>query len=134
MRIVSLAVAKRTRGLAVAWAKATHSQLDQEDGMLRVRVARLPTEEGTSTSVATVAPLRSKAEMAFPAILEKVTASGAIFGWVTAWSAILEVLTWPSRIVRVVIAWSAILTAVTAPSASLEVMTAPSAILENVTA
>src|SRR5690554_3269800 len=114
MRTLSLTSAKLMRGKAVVWAKATQFQLDQEDGMLRVTVARLPTEEGTSTSVSTVAPLRSKAAIAFPAILENVTASGASFSWVTALAAIFP--------------------GVTAPSASLEVMTAPSAILENVTA
>src|SRR5690606_1560168 len=66
MRTISLAVAKRVRGTAVVWAKAKQFQLDQSLGMLRVTVARVPTEEGTSTLVATVAPLRSKAEMAAP--------------------------------------------------------------------
>src|SRR5690606_3776734 len=93
-----------SEGLAVAWAKATQFQLDQSLGMLRVTVARLPTEAGTLTLVATVAPLRSNAAMAFPAILPVVTAP----------SARLPVATWPAPI--------------------LEEETAPGAILEKVTA
>src|SRR5690606_14005256 len=79
----------------VAWAKATHSQLDQELGMLRVTVARLPTVEGTLTLVATVAALRSKKEMASPAILVATTAPSAILAAVTASVPILVLVTAP---------------------------------------
>src|SRR5690606_6398055 len=120
--------------MAVAWAKATHSQLDQELGMLRVTVARLPTEEGTTTLVSTVAPLRSNAAIALPAILEKVTASGASCGALTAFGAILAVPTAPSAILAVPTAPSAILELVTAPSLILAQVTAWSAILAVVTA
>src|SRR5690606_33627649 len=95
-------------------AVTTTLHVFQIDGML-IDVDKSAASEVDRDGDPEVPAIRTNAEMAFPAILENVTASGAILAVVICSLAILEVVT----------AWGAILAVVTCSSAILAVVTAP---------